>query len=153
MVFALGLGACATALPDPVIPVASRVRPSWVAGLSMHREAIAQCLEHREAPRYVAFVDPLPSGAVGVSTVDAFGSVEHCAVFEGRIVRREPAAMSAVDIADAGGALLSVGVRPPLVGTGRVSEEVLEQGATIGWLFWPSEQSGELGPRDPMDSP
>jgi hypothetical protein len=144
------LAACARNTPAVEHPLPGRVRPNWAANLGPHMDAMQRCLELREAPRYVAFVDPLPSGATGVTTVDAYGSVEHCAVDAGEIVRREPATISELDISTAGGALFALGPEQPIVPVGRVLEEVLDGGSVLGWLYWPQalerEQVEEAAP-------
>jgi hypothetical protein len=148
MLWGVGVGACAKTLPEPETATSAlRVRPSWVANLRPYEDAMRTCLEGREAPRYVAFLDALPSGATAVTTVDAYGAVEHCAYYEGRVVRREPAPITAVDISAMGGALLSVGPEQPVVQVGLVLEEVVDGGRVLGWLYWPQpegDSDGEL---------
>jgi hypothetical protein len=143
---AVGLlcAACARKLPEAEhAPTGLHMRPTWVSSVGVHADAMRVCLAPLEAPSYVAFVDALSDGVTGVSTVDAYGAVQHCAVRDGRVVRREPAPLSARDISRAGGALLSIGVVPPIVPSGIVLEEVLDDGRTLGWLYWPSSDDAE----------
>ena len=145
MVSVLVVAGCASH-PLPVEkPVERRARPNWSGNLGLYVDAMRACLETREAPRYVAFVEPLASGAAGISTVDAYGSVEHCAYHDGYVLRREPAPLSAADISDAHGALFSLGPAAPIVQVGVLLEEVLHEGATLGWLYFPpsSEETAE----------
>jgi hypothetical protein len=139
------LVACVRSAPAVDHPRLGRVRPNWAANLGPHVDAMQRCLELREAPRYVAFVEPLPSGATGVTTVDAYGAVEHCAIDAGEIVRREPATISELDIATARGALFALGPAQPIVPVGRVLEEVVDSGSVLGWLYWPEPADGDAG--------
>jgi hypothetical protein len=138
-IFALmvGLSGCAKALPIPKQVPPSHVRPSWADLLTQHVDAMTACLELREAPRYVVFVEPLTSGASGVTTVDAFDAIEHCAYLDGRVVRRQPAEFRLRDVSEAQEALFSLGSAQPIVPAGATTEEVLERGQPFGWLYWP----------------
>jgi hypothetical protein len=131
------VGACARG-PIPVEePTPLRLRPDWTSQLAMQDGALRACLELREAPRYVVFLDSLPSGATGVTTIDAYGAIEHCAFLDGEVVRREPTQLSGAEIADAGGVLFSLGPVMPVVPAGIVLEEVVDDGKVLGWLYWP----------------
>jgi len=145
----LVLGACARSIPVEA-PVTQRPRPDWTSQLALQVDAMRACTELREAPRYVLFLDPLPSGATGVTTIDAFGAVEHCAYLNGEVVRREPTQLSGTDVAEAGGVFFSLGPTMPVVAPGNVLEEVVENEAVVGWLFWPKAQDGseETGGHD-----
>jgi hypothetical protein len=117
-------------------PRPTRYRPTWTAMIPQHIDAIQTCLEPREAPRYVLFVDSLITGATGVTTINYAGAVEHCAYHDGRLVRREPAAPTAADFEKL--PLFSPGATQPSAPIGSVLEEVLdEDGVVVGWLFWP----------------
>lgn len=137
----LACASCAKPIPVQKPEAATRVRPSWTDQVTQHVDAISACLERREAPRYVVFIEPLPSGAAGVTTIDAYEAVEHCAYLDGRIVRRQPVELGVRDIGEAGGVLLSLGPTQPVVPHGQVLEEVLERGKLIGWMFWPEASS------------
>jgi hypothetical protein len=123
-------------------PVNARMRPDWTTHLALQVDAMRACIELRESPHYVAFVDSLPSGATGVTTIDAYGAVEHCAYLDGEVVRREPTDVSGADIAEAGGVLFSLGPVMPVVPVGMVLEEVIEDDAVVGWLYWPGAPEG-----------
>lgn len=131
------VGACARGAIPVEAKVHQRLRPDWTSQLAMQVDAMRACIELREAPRYVVWLDSLPSGATAVTTLDAYGAVEHCAFMEGSVVRREPTQWNATDIADAGGVLFSLGATMPVVPTGIVLEEVVDDGAVVGWLYWP----------------
>ena len=133
----LFVGACARGAIPVEAPVTRRLRPDWTSQLAMQVDAMRGCVELREAPRYVVFVDSLPSGATGVTTIDAYGDIEHCAWMDGSVVRREPTQMSAADVSDAGGVFFSLGPTMPVVPEGLVLEEVVDDGAVVGWLYWP----------------
>lgn len=145
----LCVGACSRGAVPVEAPVSHRVRPDWTSQLAMQIPAMAACVELRESPRYVVFLDSLPSGATAVTTIDAYGAIEHCAWMEGAVVRREPTQLSLVDVADAGGVFFSLGPTMPVVAEGIVLEEVVEDGAVVGWLYWPrSSASREEGAAD-----
>lgn len=139
------LSGCAKALPIPPPAAPSHVRPSWADLLTQHVDAISACLELREAPRYVVFVEPLPSGASGITTVDAFDAIEHCAYLDGHVVRRQPAEFRLRDVSEARGALFSLGATQPIVPAGATTEEVLERGQPFGWLYWPKAAETSAG--------
>ena len=133
------LAACAAKpLPSPAAPSApTRYRPNWIATIAMHTDAIRACLEPREAPRYVLFIDSLITGATGVTTINYAGAVEHCAYKDGELVRREPAAPSVAAFEKL--PLFSPGVTKPFDLVGSVLEEVFDdEGVRIGWLYWPN---------------
>jgi hypothetical protein len=145
----LFVAACGRGAIPVEAPVSQRLRPDWTSQLAMQVPAMAACVELREAPRYVVFLDSLPSGATAVTTIDAYGEIEHCAWMDGAVVRREPTQLSPVDVADAGGAFFSLGPTMPVVAEGIVLEEVVEEGAVVGWLYWPkSSASSEEGGDD-----
>ena len=132
------VGACARgAIPIEEPVKKHRERPDWTSQLGMQVDAMRACTAVLEAPRYVVFLDSLPSGATGVTTIDAYGGVEHCAYLDGEVVRREPTQLNGEEIADAGGVLFSLGPTMPIVPAGIVLEEVVEDGAVVGWLYWP----------------
>jgi hypothetical protein len=130
--------ACAKPVPLKAPEPPSRVRPGWAEQLTPHVDAIAACLDLREPPRYVVFLDPLPSGASGVTTVDAFGAIEHCAYLDGRIARRQPADFAITEVGAVGGALFSLGPTRPILPADEALEEVVDHGRLLGWLFWPT---------------
>jgi hypothetical protein len=122
---------------SPPAPRRTRYWPAWTLTIPEHMHAIRACLETREEPRYVLFVDSLITGATGVTTINYAGAVEHCAYHDGRLVRREPAATSAADFEKL--PLFSPGAAQPSAPIGSVLEEVLDDdGVVIGWLFWPN---------------
>lgn len=123
--------------------VESKPRPNWSANLGPYVDAMSACLEGREEPRGVAFVEPLTSGASGISTVDAYGSIENCAFQDGKVVWREQTTMHLGDVAEAGGAVFSLGARPPGGENGRLMVEVLNEGSTLGWMYWPAAEPRE----------
>lgn len=151
----LFLAACARGAIPVESPTSQRLRPDWTSQLALQVDAMRSCIELREAPRYVVFLDSLRSGATGVTTIDAYGKVEHCAWLDGVVVRREPTRLSAADVASSGGVLFSLGPTMPVVAEGVVLEEVVEDGAVVGWLYWPTpaltedeqELPGESGAR------
>jgi hypothetical protein len=126
-----------------------RYRPSWTLNLMVHLDGARACLEGREEPRFVAHVEPLATGATGYSTVDAFGEVQNCAYSDGKVLRREAAAVRAADLV--GLPLFAVGPQQPVLPVGVKAEEVLDDDRVIGWLFWPdtpsaSSEGGEEAP-------
>lgn len=129
-------GACAKAVQvEATEPQEERYRPSWTLNVPVHLDGACACLEGREEPRFVAHIEPLSSGAVGYTTVDAFGAVQHCAYAGGKVVRREQAAVRGAELV--GLPLLSVGAVQPVLSVGVKLEEVLDGDDVIGWLFWP----------------
>lgn len=121
---------------------AQRYRPAWSASLPHHVDAMSQCLEGREAPRYVLYVDSLTSGATAVSTVDAYGVIENCAVADGKVVLRQPTDRSPSDLI--GLPLFSLGAQQPIVASGVLLEEVVANDLVVGWLYWPPAAAESL---------
>ena len=105
----LVLGACGRQVPAVEPSARSPARPAWTLNLSVHVDAMSACLKGREEPHSVVFVAPLASGAVGVNTIDAYGSVDFCTYLEGRIVQREDAPFSAMDSRRFGRCFVRVG--------------------------------------------
>lgn len=116
-------------------PVAQHHRPAWSAAIPMNVPAMAACLEERETPRYVVHVEALPSGATGVTTIDAYGALENCAHHDGKVVHRESMALSPEELI--GLPVFSLGAQQPVVPVGVVLEEVLSDDLVVGWLYWP----------------
>jgi len=116
-------------------PVVERYRPAWATNIPAYIAGIRACMALREAPAYVAHVEPLVVGATGVTTIDAYGQLENCAWADGKVVRREPVDATTGDLE--GLPLFAVGPAQPVVGVGSVLEEVLEDEHVIGWLCWP----------------
>jgi hypothetical protein len=143
----LVVGACTRGSVPVETVVNQRLRPDWTSQLAMQVDAMRGCVELRESPRYVVFLDSLPSGATGVTTIDAYGAIEHCAWLQGAVVRREPTQWSAADIAEAGGVLFSVGPTMPVIPEGNVIEEVIDDGAVVGWLYWPGSAAQSEEPK------
>lgn len=139
---------CAKALPVQAPRDMSPPRPQWASNLAAQTDAIHACLREREAPRYVVFVEPLKSGATGITTIDAYDAIEYCAYLDGRIVWREPAEFTLRDVSAVRGALFSPGDDAPRVPGGQRIEELLERGQRVGWLYWP-----ELEDAEPAASP
>ena len=96
---------------------------------------MAACLEGRETPRYVVHLEALPSGATGVTTIDAYGAVENCAHLDGKVVHREMNQLSPEELI--GLPVFSLGAQQPIVPAGIVLEEVLSEDLVVGWLYWP----------------
>lgn len=124
-------------------PTDERYRPSWTLNVGVHLLGAAACLDGREEPRFVAHVEPLATGAVGFTTVDAYGAVQNCAYADGKVLRREQAAVRGTDLV--GLPLFSVGPVQPVLPVGVKLEEVLDgEDHIVGWLFWPAA-SGRPG--------
>lgn len=140
------LSACAKAVQiEAAEPIDDRYRPSWTSNLELHVDGARACLEGREEPRFVAHIEPLAT-AIGFTTVDAYGATQNCVYADGKVVRREPAGVRAVELA--GLPLFAVGSAQPALPVGVKLEEVLDQEQVVGWLFWPavSESAEEQVP-------
>lgn len=130
------LAGCAKAVQvEAVEPEEEHYRPGWVADVALHTDGARACLDGRESPRFVAHVEPLSSGAVGFTTVDAYGEVQNCAYADGKVVRRQPSPLHASELA--GLPLFAEGPSQPVVPVGVKAEEVLDGDKLVGWLFWP----------------
>lgn len=132
----LMLCSCSKVAQLPIEPPREeRYRPSWTATIAVHVDGVRACLDGRETPCYVAHIEPLASGAVGITTVDAYGSIQHCAYSDGKVLRREQADLAMGDLT--GLPLFSSGSATPVTPVGVVLEEVLHDELVLGWLYWP----------------
>lgn len=129
------LAACKEPQVHVEAPREERYRPSWTTDIALHKDAIARCLEGRETPAYVLHIEPLSTGAEGVSTVDAYGAVENCACDSGRVIRRQTMREAASEYR--GLPVFAPGIAQPVVPVGVLVEEVFDGSVTLGWLFWP----------------
>jgi len=133
----LSLMGCADKAPAfrPPARVEARHRPPWLRSIAVDLDHMVRCLEGRESPSYVLLVYHDPSRVVGMTTVDAYGALEHCVVDKGRVALRVPTDDRPEDYE--GLPLFSLGERRPEFAEANVLEEVISEGHVLGWLYWP----------------
>lgn len=133
----LPLMGCAHKAPAfrPPTRVEARHRPSWIRSIPVDLDYIVRCLDGREAPSYVLLVYHDPSRRVGMTTVDAYGALEHCVIDGGRVALRVPTDEVPEDYQ--GLPLFSLGEKRPEFAEANVLEEVISEGSVLGWLYWP----------------
>lgn len=119
----------------------ARYYPGWIGAISMHVDAVRACTADRLGPTLVLDVSSRPSGATGVRSVDGMGIVERCAVKDGAIVHRSRDELPPDMLVRAGLPVFALGLEPPTVASHVLLEDVRgDDGALLGWLFWPAEQ-------------
>lgn len=118
-------------------------RPLWLQTIPADVDAMAHCLEPREAPRYVVLIVHAADASTAITTLDAYGALEHCVVQDGRVVLRQPSSEQ-IDALE-GLPRFSLGPTRPRVPRGTALEEIAQAGASVGWLHWP-KPTCERGP-------
>ena len=139
----LGCGSAEVRSAQDVLPQADDLhvtqdvyRPAWTAGIQVHAAEIRVCVQGRQPPVLVVHVEALVSGATGVTAVDGFGAVEHCKADGGRVLRRWPANHGPEIFV--GSPAFVLGAARPSVGAAVPLEEIVDEQASLGWLYWPS---------------
>jgi accessory colonization factor AcfC len=139
----LGMG-CAAPLkqvePPPSEPIPEHYHPAWTSAVSVYVDAISACLDQRQSPSAVVHVEALAKKGTGVTVVDGYGVLEDCIFRGGQVERSDPAMLAPEALV--GLPLFALGSEEPVLELQIPREEVLQDDAVIGWLYWPREARG-----------
>lgn len=140
--FMLAVGSCATA-PAFKYQVeenakAGSYRPLWIQSIPADIEAMRRCLNAREQPRSIVLAHHGADAIVSIATLDARGRLEHCVVQNAAVVLRLPSPET--ESALVGLPRFVLASERPSTPNGTEFEEIVHDGASLGWLYWTPPQ-------------